>query len=451
MNRHRGTLLIVDYNLSRVTDVIHMSDYARRRYNVDTVLIRDNPEDLDTRLCDHVIGLDPLSQDFVDSAVEALSPWLDRLRGGIVFSDNAVQNGAALLERLGLRVDSSRLALGAFSKLEYRRAEANCRVLVAAQRVMAPDSASIASLEELEQFAHAHPEGFVVKPSCEGNNRGVVIVRPGDDLFAALSEVAPYLENGVICEQIIPYHREFSFDGIADLSFVTEKMSASGRYPVEIAQVLPARVNQTERETLLRTGRLANWLVGQRDGPFHNEIKVSDDGKFAAVVEPNRRPAGMKIWNLAATVYGVDFYHLWIDSVLGDSYKPSALEAKCQAATVMLGVKTDRRFAPADVLSGSKPLVIALTETAFRHGLSEDELLPSEFAWLSQDRRLVPAIPRDNSDFVAYACLSLHTSRVDIRDVVRSLRECWADALERTAPLSSTGTSSAIDNVQTYA
>ena len=354
MNDRRDMLLIIDYNLSRVADVTHMRDYARRRYNADTVLVRGNPGSTDERLCDHVVGIDPLSPGFVAQAYEALARWQGRIRGGIVFSDNAVQSGAALLERMALRVDSASLALGAFNKLEYRRAEARCRDLLESQRVMTPDCTSIRSLEEIRKFAELHPEGFVIKPSCEGNNRGVVMMRPGDNLMAALEEVTPYLAAGVICEQTIPYQREYSFDGLGGLSFITEKASAAGRYPVEVAQILPARLGQTERETIRRAGECANWLVGQRDGPFHNEIKLSDDGMFSAVVEPNRRPAGMKIWSLAALVYGVDFYHLWIDSVLGDGFRPCTLEAKCQAATVMLGVKRDRWFASSDVPNGSK-------------------------------------------------------------------------------------------------
>ncbi|SAK99994.1 ATP-grasp domain-containing protein [Caballeronia ptereochthonis] len=434
MNGRREKLLIVDYNLSRVADVAHMRDYARCRYNVDTLLVRGNPGEMDARLCDHVVGVDPLLPDFVAQACEALSPWRDHIRGGIVFSDNAVQSGAALLERIGLQVDSASLALGAFSKFEYRRAEARCRDLLESQRVMTPNCVLIRSLEELRQFAEAHPEGFVIKPSCEGNNRGVVMMRPGDSLVSALEELTPYLAAGVICEQVIPYRREYSFDGLGGLSFITEKVSASGRYPVEVAQVLPARLGRLEQETIRRAGECANWLVGQRDGPFHNEIKLSDDGMFAAVVEPNRRPAGMKIWSLAALVYGIDFYHLWIDSVLGDGFRPSTLEARCQAATVMLGVKHDRWFAPSDVASGSEIFPAALERTARQFGLPDDALRSVEFSWLSQERRYVPSIARDNSDFVASACVSLHESSVSIGDIVSSLRERWTEALESAMP-----------------
>ncbi|VXC45612.1 Argininosuccinate lyase [Burkholderia sp. 8Y] len=433
MTAHRSTFLIIDYNLSRVAEVAHMSDYARRRYMVDTLLIRANPGEPDKRLCDHVIALDPRSADFVDAAFDALAPWRHTLRGGIVFSDNAVFGGAALLERLGLATDSADLALGAFSKLQYRRTEARFRDVLAAQRIMPPGCQAVATLEDLEQFAAAHPEGFVIKPACEGNNRGVVMLRSGDDLSCALNEVMPYLESGVICEELIPYHREFSYDGVGRLSFVTEKASASGRYPVEVAQVVPARLTQHEHETLRRAGEAANWLVGQRDGPFHNEVKLSDDGRSAAVVEPNRRPAGMKIWKLAETVFHVDFYQLWIDTVLGDGFEASVLAPTCTAASVMLGVGADTWFGLTEISPGVDPLNQAIAGTRQRHGLSVDALRVIDFNWLGQDRRFVPAVPRDNGDFVACVCISLHTDATDIREVVATVRECWADALKRVS------------------
>lgn len=429
-----GTLLIIDYNLSRMADVARMVAHARERHGVRTLLVRSNPGARDFAICDEVIDLDPVRADFVDLALAQLAPRRDTLRGGVVFSDNAVHSGALLLDRLGLRVDCATLALGAFSKYAYRLAETHHRELLNAQRVLVPDCVSIASLAELQAFAEAHPDGFVLKPSCEGNNRGVIVVRAGDDLQAAFDEVAPYLAGGIICEQLIPYRREYSYDGIGALSFITEKVGATGRYPVEVAQVLPARLTAVEQHTLQRAGQLCNMLVGQRDGPFHNEIKLSDDGAQAAVVEPNRRPGGMKIWSLAGAVYGVDLYALWVDSVLGASPVPALLAPLRQAATVMLGVPCDGVFSPASLGDGTLLFEQALAATVAQHGLRPGQLRTGEFGWLSPDERLIHAVPRDNADFVAQATIVLDTvgaarhdgvQSADIRDIVATLRECW--------------------------
>ncbi|MBY8852479.1 hypothetical protein K7G98_31275, partial [Saccharothrix sp. MB29] len=241
----------------------------------------------------------------------------------------------------------------------------------------------------------------------------------------------PYLGGGVICEELIPYRREFSFDGLGPLTFITEKVSACGRYPVEIAQVLPARLHEHERATLERAGRQANLLVGQCDGPFHNEIKLSDDGLSAAIVEPNRRPGGMKIWSLARSVYGIDLHHRWVDAAFGAATDAGPLVPACSSATVMLGVGTDRWFSPNDIPPGADPFADAVEATAERLGLADGQLVATEFSWLSPERRRLRAVARDNADFVAQCCIVLFGDRVDIRTVVPALREAWADALDR--------------------
>ncbi|NEB00235.1 biotin carboxylase [Streptomyces sp. SID13726] len=422
--------LIVDYNLSRVADVQRIRRYARERHGALTTLIRAHPTDTDTRISDEVVQLDPLDPDFAAKGEKLLSPRREEFAAGVVFSDDAVHSGADLLTRLGLRVDAPQPAAAAFCKITYRDTEHRHRDLLSAQRLTPVDFVEVESPADIAAFARRHPEGFVVKPAKEGNNRGVVLVRPGDDLDAAWAEVRPYLADGVLCEELIPYRREFSYDGLGELSFVTEKVSAPGRYPVEVAQVLPARVTPAGRATLRRAGGLANWLVGQCDGPFHNEIKLSDDDTAAAVVEPNRRPAGMRIWSLARWVHGVDLYEKWVDAAFGRPVETALPEPDCAAATVMLGVATDRAFAPADVRPDADPFEDALAATRSRHGLAPDELTAPEFGWVAPDRRELHATARDNADFAAQCCVVLRSAHTDVREVVHTLREVWPAALD---------------------
>jgi len=422
--------LIVDYNLSRVEDVQRIRRYARDRHGALTTLVRAHPTETDRRISDEVVQLDPLDPDFAATGEKLLGPRREEFAAGIVFSDDAVHSGADLLTRLGLRVDAPEPAAAAFCKITYRDAETRHRDLLTPQRLKPVDFVQVESLDDIREFARRHPEGFVVKPAKEGNNRGVVLVRPGDDLNAAYAEVLPYLADGVLCEELIPYRREFSYDGLGVLSFVTEKVTAPGRYPVEVAQVLPARVDPAGQATLRRAGGLANWLVGQCDGPFHNEIKLSDDNTAAAVVEPNRRPAGMRIWSLARWVHGVDLYEKWVDAAFGHPVEAELPEPDCSAATVMLGVATDRHFAPADVRPDATPFEDALAATRARHGLAPDELTAAEFGWVSKDRRELHATARDNADFAAQCCVVLRSARTDVREVVHTLREVWPAALD---------------------
>ena len=428
MSSPQPVLLIIDYNLSRLADVFHLRRHALARWGAQTYLIRANPQALDLSISDLVFDVDPLNADFVEQALHALGEHAQHITAGIVFSDNAVASGAALLERLGLEVDDARLALGAFDKFVYRTHEARFRQPMQNDGMWLPAFSEVRSVRDLRCFTQDF-SGCVVKPMCEGNNRGVVRVNPGDDLHAAFDEVKPYVDRGVLAEEIIPYRREFSFDGLGSLSFITEKVSAEGRYPVEVAQVLPARLSNDERRTLMRAGAHVNALIGQRNGPFHNEIKLSDDGSRAAVVEPNRRPGGMKIWTLANWVYGFDFYHAWVDSVFGEPAPKNLPAPIASAATVMLGVAEDMRFAPYYIEAGRHPLEQAMFATRARHGLREHELLADEFSWMALEARALHRVPHDNADFAAQVCIVLKQEREDIREVISTLRQEWLSAL----------------------
>src|SRR5215469_485143 len=94
LSQERNWLLIVDYNLSRWTDVQQMGRYVANHYGMKTLLIRANPGERDTVIADHVINLSPLANGFVDDALRALRPWSGRIAAGLVFSDDAVATGA---------------------------------------------------------------------------------------------------------------------------------------------------------------------------------------------------------------------------------------------------------------------------------------------------------------------------------------------------------------------
>ncbi|WP_447794608.1 MULTISPECIES: ATP-grasp domain-containing protein [Pseudomonas] len=425
-------LLIVDYNLSRIGDVLHMRDYARKHWGAQTWLVRANPLDHDKDISDRVIDADPLDTDFIRHALSQLGDDAARITAGMVFSDNAVASGAALLERLGLPVDNAQLALGAFDKLAYRIAENRIRPLLNQLGVMLPDFVRIDCVNDVRNFALRQERGFVIKPACEGNNRGVVMVAPGGDCEQAFSEVAPYLDKGVLAEAFITFTREYSYDGLGNLWFVTEKVSATGRYPVEVAQILPARLSEQERLAIRVAGEQVNRLVGQSKGPFHNEIKLSDAGYNTAVIEPNRRPGGMKIWTLAHAVHGLDLYAAWVDSVFAGLVPNELPPATCSAATVMFGVPRDVALDVAE-LGDLQTLVhetLALAAQALE--LAKEDIALLECAWIAGESRLIHAIPRDNSDFVAHACVALHDASVDIRDLVTVLREQWLVVLDRS-------------------
>jgi hypothetical protein len=422
-------LLIVDYNLSRIDDVASMRRDAYQRYGIKTLLIRPNPTLRDYQISDHVLALDPRAIDFVAAALSALAPFRSQLRGGLVFSDNAVQSGAQLLERLNLPVDDATLATGAFSKIHYRQIEREHRSLLEPQGMFIPAYTTIHSSDELLEFIQLYPDGVVLKPACEGNNRGVTFLYANDDVQQALKEVEPYLSEGVVCEQIIPFEREYSFDGLGHLSFVTEKCSAEGLYPVETGQILPARLRPTQRHLIQRIGNLSNLLVGQCYGPFHNEIKIKSDEMEAAVVEPNRRPAGMRIWSLAERVYGLNFYQLWVDQVLGYSLPERLPAPKGIAATIMLGASCDGHLhLPQEIHAEPKHLFKQALNLYQSMG-SADEIEWFGFTFLQPQACQVRAVPKENGDFLAMICVYSPNTDLNILGVKTAISSCWQQVI----------------------
>lgn len=420
--------IIVDYNLTRIDDVMGMVRYAQDKYNLKTILIRQNATSVDLSITDLVIDLDPRSKNFVDDAIRALLPYSGNLVGGIVFSDNAVYSGAMLLEKLGLNVDSSIQAEASFSKIKYRQIEGNFRCLLESQNIFVPKYKIVNSIESLKEFSETCKDGFVLKPACEGNNRGVMILNSNDDLMTALLNVESYIADGVICEELIPFRNEYSYDGLAHLSFITKKLSATGKYPVEYGQIIYPKLRH---EAVRRAGRLANLFTGQLNGPFHNEIKVSSDYQMAAIIEPNRRPAGMRIWSLAEKVFDLNFYHLWLDKVIANTLPEELPNSSKIAAIRMLGSPRNGYLDFSALMQRDCQLLkVRLFESLRRKLVDFNKIEFFDFRVHKVTGDHVFYIPRDNSDFIAQISLIIDDQIMDVEAVMECVNQTWLNIID---------------------
>lgn len=424
-----SALVIVDYNLSRIADIRHMVHYAKRQYGLTTVLIRSRPTELDGSLADYVIDADPLSPDFVCRALEAVRKLPVVVAALLPFSDNAVQSGADLAEALKVRGDSAELAVNAFSKISHRNQESALKPLINAQNTFVPQFSVVRSYEEFVSFAERCPNGFVLKPSCEGNNRGVLRLTRNDDLRSAFEEVKPYLNGGLICEEIIDFDEEFSFDGIGHLNWITEKDSLNTRYPVEKGQLVPALAPQSTLNAVAKAGTIANLICGQNIGPFHNEVKFDPGSKMAAVIEPNRRPAGMKIWHLAKKAYGIDLFEIWIDQLMGQPIPKEMPKPKGVAAIRMLaapsnGVLSKRLESESERQALFKKII----------ALVRSEIGSTEMEWYGFQITALPgarvfAEAKDNSFFIGEVCLFTPDFRSNIKQILDCFEAHWQSNL----------------------
>ncbi|MFZ9036130.1 MAG: ATP-grasp domain-containing protein, partial [Francisellaceae bacterium] len=317
--------LLIDYNLSRYDEVKYMLDYVRTTYSLHTILIRSEPKQYDFDLADFVIDAAPRNPRFVEQTKTKLLDLQLDIIAGIVFSDDATVAGAKLLTSLGIACDDSNLAINAFSKSAYREAESRSRLAVDNQSLYLPKFMKIHTIQDLKSFIREQQEDFIViKPAQEGNNRGVIKLSKNScdaEIINAFAELKPYLSDGIIAESGIPFDEEFSVDGLGDMTFITEKISVNEKYPVEYGQLLPACIDNERERKLLSAGRIANSIIGQNHGPFHNEIRIAADNSSTAIIEPNRRPGGMKIWMLAELVYGKNLFKDWIDSIIRNALK----------------------------------------------------------------------------------------------------------------------------------
>lgn len=416
-------IVIADYNLTRIEDVRMMLRYAKERYGLHSILIRHNPTPVDHSLADWVINLDPLAETFVGEALYQLHPVREQIRAILPFSDNAVWSGARLARALGMQADDPNLAEAAFSKSVYREMETKAEPFFRAQNVFVPRFRKVSSLEEIEAFSKMCPNGFVLKPSCEGNNRGVIRLLPGDSLKHAYEEVSPYLAGGLIAEELIVFPEEYSFDGIGHLSWVTQKLSVHGRYPVEYGQKVPAPNCKLLLESVGAAGNLANIVVGQKRGPFHNEVKYDPMSYRSAVIEPNRRPAGMKIWHLAERVYGVNFFHLWVDQLVTGDIPKHLPPPKGVAAIRELPAPHSGMLAIPNTPGFAEKVFFEILDRLQRKQIrnvkwSEFRITATPGSWVEQE-------PKDNAGFVAEVCLYSPDSSLDVEATLQHFEEEW--------------------------
>jgi biotin carboxylase len=427
--------IIVDYNnASRRPDVRTITTHVRGRGLV-SVLVRRMLAMEDETLADVCIEGDPVSTDFVADVTSKLSAAGLNVRAVLPFSDRAVIAAARLAEALGVSHDSPSRAERALSKIAYRVAESGQRDELEAQGFFVPRHAIVRSVKDIAAFQRTvQRQPFILKPSREGNNRGVVYVMPEASLDAAYGEAVRYADGGLLCEEYIPFDDEYSFDGVGDLSFITRKLSAGGRYPVEIGQVVPADIGPKVQARIRMAGRHVNRLVGQRTGAFHNEIRHCIRTNRVAVVEPNCRPAGMKIWSLAKRAFGVDFYEVWLEAALGRRVRTAPLRSLGIAAIRMLRAPRDGVFR---VPKGFDP-------KAFTEEVSKvvESRLRDEFACgtrievyecevLARDGVLVEATPRDNAGFMAHICVFFPgTTDAPIDAVLMVAERAWWSTID---------------------
>ena len=126
--------------------------------------------------------------------------------------------------------------------------------------------------------------------------------------------ISLYLEQGIVVEECIKGCDEFSFDGIDGNYIITEKKTSQGFYRVETQHILPAPLEDKLYARLIEAGKIVSEISGSKNGAVHNELFLNRETGDVYCVEPNRRPAGLKLWDWVGIAFpGTNNWNAWIN------------------------------------------------------------------------------------------------------------------------------------------
>ncbi|MEN9723665.1 MAG: hypothetical protein RJB38_1651 [Pseudomonadota bacterium] len=413
-------IAVFGYNNTRLYDVLKIKDIAWIRHRAQILLIKSNITDADREVTPWTLDHPPEDSQIGELLERYLKENHLRLMGCLPFSDRGVIGAASAAEFFNLPGDEVKTARGMLDKALFRTFERDLNI--PSDQYRKPEIHVTSEIDEIRNFLDRNG-AFFIKPTSEGNSRGCKVIRSANDLSSWIEENPGILQCPVLCEELLGESGEYSFDAVAGYSWITEKSTTTGPFRAEFQHLLPAPIAEAK---YLGTQRLMADLtssLGSRGGAFHHEFFLLQDGR-AASVEPNRRPAGMWIWDLAQWAFeGFDPWSAWIDHAVGARSTEGTTRALRPQAYA--GVRA----------------VIAKRDGIYR-GVDESRLLSRiEVLFSDQPYRLsllkcpgdsVRSQPRDNSDFIALVA-TRHPDHTMLRSRLQQAHD-WISELMEVAP-----------------
>ena len=390
MKKMTNVIAVFGYNNSRIYDVEKIKNMALEKFGAEILLIKEHVDKQDLSVTRFCFDAQPERSDLEGPLRVYLKSENLNLIGCLPFSDKGVIGAAHTAKAFGLFGDDDRTAKAMLDKHLFRELEAKIPMDPSVYRK--PFFKKIHDADELLAFFE-RTGTFFIKPASEGNSRGCMKISSRNDLLLWLEENAPYLKNGVICEEYLSSGNEFSCDGVNGSYWVTEKYTTEGAYRAEYQHIVPAPLDEALELTMQNTLRPLLTNLGSRGGAFHHEFFNLTDSRLASV-EPNRRPAGMWIWDLAAWSFeNFNPWATWLEVCAGKKPTASALKR-----VFFSGVR--------GVISSIDGTIAHIDEIAIRDQFTE--IFGSEnfrFSILKQVNSIVRRDARDNADFLAYVAL----------------------------------------------
>lgn len=387
---NRNAIIVLGYNNTRINDVKKIREKANKFFNAVTILCKKYPTPEDEMAVDGVIdaGLDGADEN-VNVVAEKIKDLSLNVIAFLPFSDQGTQLAGALSKKFSnLRLPNAEKVKVALDKHFFRECEQRSQNIPAGYQKI--QSKKITEYEQLNSLHNELNGRVFLKPAKEGNSRGCFNLMGVTDLKNCWQQIEQYVANGVVAEELVLDAVEYSWDHVNDSSWITEKKTSNNQYRTEFQHIVPAPLNETTTNSVVSAGKFIAELAGYNGGACHNEIFYFPVSGNVAAVEPNLRPAGGRIWDLASLAFDdFDPWKEWMTWASGfENSNKKELKQNYYA-----GIRK--------IQSPAKGTLNCIPEKNLDNLLSDDvEVM--DLVWTKKLGDAVTDIPKDNSEYLGY-------------------------------------------------
>lgn len=417
-------IVVIGCPESRIKDLTYIFDLALKDFGLSGIFINNDTYDERELGCEIRIKLDLNDYSECLSVVDVLSGY--ELKAILYFSDVAMDKAPIISHLLGHNGPDLILSKNSFDKYKFRLNEEKNKHLAPSNSYI-PKHSLVNNITEINNFLEKGVSKFILKPRSEAASRGVSRVEDKNNIIAAFTHARIYDQGDLLIEELLEIGKEFSFDGVKDQFFITQKMVINGQYPVEIGQIVPAPITSNLMYSLASHGKWMNTLVCRKPLAFHNElalIETSTEKEIKiASIESNQRPAGMSIWTLANIAFDNDFYKNWIACSIDYSVKLQNIKARCYAITVMHSLPQGKVI---DISINGGQIKNKFVKNVINN---IDNINYHYFEWFD-NKILIGKDPKSNSDFCAQSIFYTDNLDVNPEEKLLEIRRAWEDLIK---------------------
>lgn len=391
----KNAVAIFGYNNTRLYDVKKIKNLVHQTYGAEIILVKDSVSEEDLSVTPFCLEakLDSIpSEEKINSFLEKKKL---KLIGCLPFSDKGVIAGSFVAKNYSLFGDESQTSFAMLDKNKFRELE---KTFAAVEEIYKkPFFTQVQSEEGL--FKVFETQGpFFIKPISEGNSRGCMKITSIQDLQNWMNDNSSSLGQGVICEEILSDANEYSFDGVGGKYWITKKYTTQGSYRAEYQQIVPAPLALDQKRKIMQNIRRLLPHLGSRGGAFHHEFFILQDGRMASV-EPNRRPAGMWIWDLAQNSFkNFDPWRQWLAQAIDKNITVDFENITSMEHNIYTGVR--------GVITPKSGVLLNFNLIAMESELkNEFGRNFHQFSFMKKKDDFISNTPKDNSEFLALISL----------------------------------------------